>query len=284
MNLYELRSDIKLLAEMLKLSKDTRFRDPHIDFMIREHRARGIREEYARNLWIDSTWLQDFGALTITPVNSADDPSINCTSLQLGKITLPTVVSLPGDKGVYRIAHSSKQKRYYYIDGDRFFSLVKGSVTAQFEYYFKWQNAFYVSPCADVNAVLILDDPMEGYVLLTEIVAQDSLTIGVGYTVYDNQIIHNSIAYNPGATFIAVNKNYSGTGYVKHTIQKRRMTDRDPYPMSQTLTEFVVMKIFTEDFQFSNQQVADIMADGQDELILQRNAKAQALAKSQESN
>jgi hypothetical protein len=274
MTLYELRSDIQLLAQGLKLSKDSRFLPRHIDFMIREHRSRGIREEFARNGYIDPSWLQDFGQTTVTPVNSGDDPLIPYTSKKLGKITMPAVVSLPQDKGVYRVAYASKMKRYYYCEQDYFFSLVKGSVTTDFDYYFRVGTAFYLSPCTDrANLVLILDDPMDGYVLLTERVAQDGLTIGVNYTVFDTQITHNATAYYPGQTFTAVNKNYTGNGYVMYTNQKRKMTDRDPYPMSLTLFEFIVMMIFTQDLKYSSEQIADIINDSQDQLIVLQNGQ-----------
>lgn len=275
MNLYQLRSDIQLLGEMLKLSKDTRLIDDHIDFLIHEHRARAIREEFARNKYIDPSWVQDFGKVTVTPVFSGDDPGITMGSVKLGKITMPQVVSLPLDKGVYRVGHTSKFDRYYYIEADRFFSLVPDSITAKFAYYFRVGTAFYLSPCtSEANLMLILDNPMDGVVLLTEKVAQDDLTIGVSYTVYQAQIVSNSVAYNQGSVFTATATTYTGAGYVKYTTQKRAITDRDPYPMSLTMFEYIVMKIFTEDFFFSRQAVADAINDAQDQLIINQNPDA----------
>lgn len=273
-----------LLGEMLKLSKDSRLRGPHIDFLIREHRARAIREEYARNKYIDPSWIQDFGRITVTPVNTGDDPSVPYTSVKLGKITMPQVVSLPLDKGVYRVGHTSKFDRYYYIEADRFFSLVEGSITSKFDYYFRIGTSFYLSPCTtEINIMLILDNPLDGVVLLTENVSQTGLTIGTSYTVYDAQVIHNSVAYLPGTSFTAVNTTYSGNGTVKYTTQKRAMTDRDPYPMSLTLAEYIVEMIFVKDFQFSKQTVADVINDGQDQLALYQNPEISRTQKTQKT-
>lgn len=270
-----------LIAQMLRLSKDSPLEDSWIDFVVYTHRARGIREEFARSGGdVDPSWLQDFGRVTVTKINSADDPSITYTSKSLGKVSLPVVVSLPEDKGVYRIANSSKLKRYFYSTEDEFFSKVSGSVTTDFfNYYFRKGTAYYFSDAPkEISATLILEDPMEGFVLLTEKVGQSDLEVGESYTVYFQQIIHNSVAYNVGASFTAVATTYTGTGYVKFTTQKRAMRETDPYPMGATLLEYVLIKIFTVEFGIAKSTVVDIINDAavQEQLNQSANAISQA--------
>lgn len=282
MNLYAIRSHVKLVAEMLRLSKDSRIRDKWIDFIVAYHRARGIREEFARSGGdVDPTWLQDFGKITVTKINSGDDPDISYTSKNLGKVSLPVVVSLPEDKGVYRIANSSKLKRYNYSTEDEFFSKVPGSISTDFfEYYFRKGTAYYLSDAPkEITATLILENPMEGVVLLTEKVAQSELIVGTSYTVYGFQITHNSVAYNPGASFTAATTTYTGAGYVKFTTQKRDMLDTDPYPMGMTLLEYVMIKIFTIEFAIEKQQVSDVLNDAAVQEQLNQNANAISQAK-----
>lgn len=275
MNLRQYRSNIELIAERLKLSKDSRLSHRQIDFWVHQYRARGIREQFRRDQQISTAWVQDMGVMTVTQVNSGDDPLVTTTSKNLGKITLPQLVDLPEDHAVYRIAKPSNLSVYHLVDFNYMMQLVPGSATSKFDYCARVSQAMYLSPCAaQVRPMLILENPMDGYVIQTEKVAQDALTIGESYTVYGTQVTHNSTAYNPGNTFTAVATTYTGNGYVKFTDLKRTMRDTDPYPMSLTLSNFVTMMIFTQEFQVEKQQVADIINDAQDQNLIPQNADA----------
>lgn len=280
-SLYEYRSDIELLAQQLKLSSNSRIGRRQIEFWIRKHRGRGIREEHGRNKYIDPTWLQNMGVTDVTPVNSADDPLIPATSVSLGRFTLPEIISLPYDQGIYRISSASNLCQYYPVDMNDFFLQVPGSITSKQRQYFRVGNVYYLSSCTEqVRPVVLLDDPLDGFVINTERIAQDALIVGESYTVYDTQIIHNSVAYNPGNTFIAAAATYAGNGYVKLTNMKRRMTQMDPYPMGITLAEYVTMKIFTEEMQIERETIADVIQDMQDQLIALKNPDATRKEKS----
>lgn len=271
----ELVSDILLVGQGLKLSRDTRFRNRHIAFLADKYRARGMREQYSRTPEIESIWVQPMGVLQTTPINSADDPIVAFTSKKLSKITLPPVVALPGEMGVFRIASAANLKRYYYTEFNMMMNMIEDSTEGKFQYYSKLLDSFYLSPCADkVNVALILERPLDGFVIQTERIAQDALIIGTSYTVYDTQIVSDSVSYNPGNVFVATAKTYSGSGYVKCTDGKRKMTEDDPYPMSLTLAEFVMIKIFSNEFEIEKNQLADAIDDAQDQTILFKNSDA----------
>lgn len=268
MSLKEIVSSIMLVLAKSKLSKDFRVNTRHIQFLVAQYRARGIREEYKRNIQIDPAWLQDFGTVQFTEINSADDKAIPYTSQNLSKLTIPPIVSLPNDAGCYRVVGSSKQKQYYPITVERFFSLVEGSVRNKFAYFFRVGNAIYLNQLVDQgNVVLILDNPLDGYVIQTENVLSGNITVGDSFTVTNGQVIYNSIVYNANSIFIGIQNitTYSGTGTVQYTNQKRSMTIDDEYPMSLTLAEYIVMKILTQEFKIEPTEIGDIRNEGNDE-------------------
>lgn len=275
MTLKEIRSHILLVAQNLKLSKDSRISERWVDFVIHDYRARGIREEYARNLFIDPTWISDMGDTPVTIVNSADDPDVALTSKCVSKIDLPDIVSLPDDRGVHRISGASRLSEFYRSTEENYYSLHPGQVEAKYDYYWRIGPSLYVGSSdkslKTIRPFLILGNPMDGFVIQTTWVESGDLTVGQSYTVYNTQVIHNSTAYNPGQSFTAVNANFTGNGKVKFTNQKRAITINDPYPMGRTLLEYVTIKIFTNEFQVAKQQVADISADAMDKTAQLQN-------------
>lgn len=268
MTLREIISGYELLFERLKLSKDTRFTHAWIKYQVQNYRAQGIRETYKRTNEIESIWLQDFGRVPVSQVNSGDDPAIPFTSERFGKISLPPLVSLPNDMGAFRVAGSSKIERYYPIKFDNWFALPEDSVQKKYKSYMLLKNAMYLHPCCEeVNMWLILHDPLDGYTILTEKIAQDRLEVGQNYTVYDYQIIHNAIAYLPGVTFTAVAKTYSGNGYVKFTNMKRMMSIDDEYPIGSVMLEFITRMIFSIELKVDQNVLADAVNDSQDPIV-----------------
>lgn len=272
MTFKEIRSHILLVAQNFKLGKDTRLSERHIDFMVHDYRARGIREEYNRNLFIDPTWIQDYGNTDVTVVNSSDDPSVEQTSRCVSKFTLPDIVSLGSDRGVHRISTASRMVDFYQTTEENYYALMPGQVELKFNYWWRIGDAYYVSTSEkQVRPFLILGNPMDGFVLQTEWVQSGDLTIGQSYTVYSTQVIHNTVAYNLGDTFVAVNANFSGIGKVKFTNQKRAMTINDRYPMGRTLLEYVTIKIFANEFNIAEHQVAGVVADSMDKTLTLQN-------------
>lgn len=262
-----------LVAGNLQLSKDTRVSRRHFQYLVHQYRARGIREEYARNIFIDPTWVQDMGQTDVTVVNSADDPSIEKTSRCISRCTLPDVVALSEDRGVYRITYGSRMTQFYPTTEESYYHLESNSTEAKFDYFWRHGNTYHFthSDGKPVRPFLILGNPLDGFVINTEFITSGNLVVGTSYTVFNTQVVHNAVAYNPGQTFTAVSNSFTGSGKVKLTDPKRAMTEDDQYPVNRTLLEYITLKIFENEFGISKQQVADIIDDAQDQTSLLQN-------------
>lgn len=274
-SLRNIRSDIMLILQKSKLSVDSRLYKKHIEFLIHKYRAAYAYKDFLKTGEIDDDFLQDLGVLVLSPVNSGDDPLVPFTSLQLGKLTLPPTVALPENKGVYRIANASKLTEYYPIKMPRFFELVPGSVLANFDYYFVVNNQLFVKYCRDlINPVLVLLNPMDGFIMNSEYISSGNLIVGQSYTVYNAQVIYNGTPYLPGNTFIVVNGVliFTGIGQVKLTNMKRAMTLDDPYPIPSHLGAVIAMDILTKEFQIEPQEIGNMKNESQDQLTVLKNA------------
>jgi len=268
--LKEFRSDLILLHGKLKPSKEELLTERHAQWLIHKYRSVTIRDDYRATREIDPSVLQDFGQIFFTNVLSSDDPAISVGSLHLGKIVVPRVVSLPGFAGYYRITSSSKHCQHYPIEMDMFFNIPPDSIAAKGDYFFPVNNAVYISPVRkEGNMVLILDNPMNGIVLLTQNVLSGDIQTGVSYTVQSGQTVYNGVGYNVGQSFTGTFgiTTFSGTGVVKHTIQKRPITINDDYPMSMNMFEKVIVKLFYQEFKFTQNMVADAKNDAMAELV-----------------
>lgn len=270
-SLREYRSDIMLIYERLKLSKDKRLTELHTQFLIHKYRAMVINDDFKANRQIDPATLQDFGKVVFTKVTSADDPNVPYGSVNYGKLTIPQVITLPDDRGVYHVASSSKLCQHYPLMPPLFFNVPAGSVAAKSRYYTRINTALYIDHFAeDGNVILILDNPMDGVVLLTENVLAGSIKSGISYTVQSGQVVYNGISYNVGQAFTGIFgiATFTGTGVVKHTTQKRAMTIDDNYPLSFKMAERVLINMFYQEFKIEAQQTSDIRNDAQDQLTV----------------
>ena len=269
-SLKDFRSDILLLVEKSKISKDFRILPRHVDFLIAKYRSIAIRQQYSKTLEIEPVWLQDQGPLPCTTVTSADDPIIPVSSVTLSRITIPTVAHLPGNSGIYRVASATKQITYYPTTQSRFFDFVQGSYRARNNYYFRVGTSLYVNSVVDyIDPILILDDPMEGTIFDTENQQPGDLIVGTLYVVASGTIVHNSVQYNVGQQFTAVNNTFITltpfSGTVQLVNQVRPIKDTDPYPMGFDLWEMIMLKILTQDFKIEQSEIAEIRNDSQDQ-------------------
>lgn len=253
---------------------DSRLDIDYIGYKVDQKRSKEIRDSYSRNGNIDPMWIQDFGATDVTKVSQLDDPTLQVNECVFGKLTLPPVVSMRSgllgteNIGVISILALSGNQEYYYRPMSRLFQLMnlrEDHPERKYNFYGKVHNSIYLNPFAEkVRPLLILENPLDGYVIQTEYVNSGDLTIGTSYTVYDNQVTHNSVNYIPGQTFIAVNANFTGTGKVKFTNGKRKMTNDDQYPLSQTMMDVVILKVLTIDYKIEMSQINDIRNNSTD--------------------
>ena len=269
MTLRELRSDILLILSHSKVSKDKRFWEGHIDFLIHKYRARAIRETFQRQGYIDPMWMQDLGVRKTTIVNSAEEREVACGNLALAKLTLPPILSLPDDNGVVRISSTSVQKTFYRIDVERFFDIDPSSIRAKFDYYIRVASSFYFpSLPEEVRPILLLDNPMDGDFFDNTIQYQISPTLE--YNVVDGVVTYNGTTYQPGQGFIGVVDiaTWTGPGKVFYKEFRRRLSEDDQYPMTFQIADYISMMILTKDFAIEAKAVADIKNDNADQLTL----------------
>ena len=83
---------------------------------INNYRALFIQEQYAISGDISTSWLQRYPVFNLEKVMSSDDPEIKWGSLNLGKFTLPSLVSLPFDQGMYQFFGASRTKPFSICD------------------------------------------------------------------------------------------------------------------------------------------------------------------------
>lgn len=263
--LKEITDDIKLILSKNQQSDDFRAHDRNIDFKVHQYRATAIRNTFKREMQINPQWLQDQGNLEPTKVTSDDDPAISGCSGTFGKIDIPTVIHLPDFMGVFRVSSACKTKTYYRTTLQRFMGFDAGSTRSKFNYFFVIGNSVYMNPfIEDASVQLILENPLEGTITISTNIPSGELVVGLVYVVSAGDITHNSVKYRKGATFTAVNANFTGNGTVQLNNQKRQMTRTDDYPMDFTLLEQVKQKILLQDFAIEERKLADIDNDSQD--------------------
>lgn len=265
--------DLKRLLSKGPVVDESRLNNKHLGFLLDQRRAKEIRDTFKRNPVIETTWLQDYGMIDCTPVNRAEDKSIvtgsDCT---FSKIRLPKIISIndplsnTNDLGTYSIRSFDGRTEYSQISADKIFLLNKDSILSKVPQYCKIGNDVYLTPDARrVRAILILESPLDGFILDNTYQLSGSLVIGTVYIVDSGNITHNAIKYFKGQTFTAVNTVFTGLGKVQFNLQKRQMNNNDPYPMSSTMAEVVKMKILSQDFTFEKSITADSQNDSADD-------------------
>lgn len=267
--LKEITDDLELIASKSQISDDLRIDDRWLSHNVHQYRAKAIRDSFKRNRHINPTWIQDQGNIKPTKVDADDDPAISgCGDCTFGKILIPTVVDLPDHMGVYRVSSACRTKSYYRTTLPRFQGFVNGSVRDNFNYFFAIGNAIYMHPyIVDASVQLILENPLEGDVLLTNNIESGDLVVGTGYEVTSGDITHNGTKYRKGDTFTATATTFTGNGKVQLQSKKRKLSNTDPYPIDHTLMEYVKMKILTQDLRIEENRPADIRNDSQDQSV-----------------
>lgn len=275
----EIIFDIIMILTKAGFTDDSRLEPDYIGYKIDEKRAKEIRDSYNRNSLIDPMWLQDYGVFDLTEVNYADDKTFTFLDCKLAKGTLPAVISFQNslssknNLGVHSIRSLSSREEYFFEQHSRLMEMLTDLPTSdpmrKFSYYTKIQNAIYAiakdgKAPQKLRAILILERPMEGYVITSENVTE--LEVGVQYEVVSGMIVHNSVNYVIGSVFTAVNETFTGAGNVQYKNQKRAMRISDPYPFSSSQMEVVIMKLLTQEYGIEASRISEIRNNSQDDL------------------
>lgn len=166
MKLQELVYDIRYVLRQTK--DDSRIRDEFLMSKAHTYRSGFIQEDFSKNRFLNPVWLQDLKKLSTTKISSADDPSIADTSISLGKVTLPNLVSLPEDIGLFRVAGSSKQAVYTPVGMNYLYLLldIDPNTALNQRLYYRIGNDILLYPYqTECNVVAILGNPLEGYTI-----------------------------------------------------------------------------------------------------------------------
>lgn len=265
MTLKEITFDILRLLQKSKLVDDSRLSDRQIQYKINQYRASGIRETFMQTGEIEPIWIQSLGAEAVTETTYGVGIPIEPPKEEQG--TTPT---LPGEITATTTTTTSATS---YVT----FSKVNSADDANLQ------------GC----------DCIIGKYVMPEIVSLP----GKRGSFHDRGIFRVSQASRQIPYFpTSINRFYSlvnGSYRAKHNyywkIQnnlyahpyKQKMslllildnpldagiTEDDPYPISNTMLEYIVMKILTQDFNIEAKVAADLRNDAADALIaLQQRA------------
>lgn len=266
----EIVYDIMMEASGFKLSDDARFDEyDYVRYLVKEKRARVIREAYRRNATMYSEVVQDLFDLSVNKVNQAEDVNLSL-DVEVGKVTIPSVIGFHNDTeefstGIRRVSSINKKERYFQTSLNKFQDILSlgGSRLSLHKYFFKVGNTVYIYPYTEtINILSVLEDPIEGFVKDSEY--KTTLVAGTVYKVVEGSITHNNIVYQEGETFTAVITSVSGSGKVVLLNPKRSMTRTDDYPLSLAMVKQIKAEIYQNEFRVQQLNPPDARNDSTD--------------------
>ena len=145
---------------------------------INMYRSLFIVQEYNATQEIRPSWMQRLRKQKTLKVDAADDPSITYSSIHLSKVTLPSLVGLPGDMGLVRVSGSSAILSYDIIDFDTLMLKISSGEerTGQFGYCSRIGNDLYMFPLIpEMSALILANNPMDVQVMHTDGTLRDML-------------------------------------------------------------------------------------------------------------
>jgi hypothetical protein len=269
--------DIRHVLKALK--DDSRISDYHLMDLIAQGRAGLIVERYRKERTLDPQWSQTFRDETLTQVAAGDIPDYaGFTTYKFGKITYPGIVSGPVPEfGVISFGSTSNWKRFYKTTWDQLKLMIDvNDLSLQsFNYYIHQEDAFYVfNYFGNVTAVLILNDPLEGYRYRTEYVLSGKIQANESYYVESGTVGYNNVSIVKGGTFIGIEDypDYLGVAKVTYLNKRKKLTSADPYPMDAPMAREIILSILTKEFQIERQSIMDVINDSADTLELLKGA------------
>ncbi len=123
-----------------------------------------INAQYQLTAHIDYTWLQRHPQFTWEKITAADDPNVTIGSITLGKYTLPGIVTLPEDLGLYQVMGSGGIRLYSKDDFATMMTRaeIKEERHPRHGYYSRIGNVVYSFPYEIYGqAILIAANPMD---------------------------------------------------------------------------------------------------------------------------
>jgi len=162
MKCEDLLYDIKEIKSLLE--DDTDIDDLWLLNKINMYRSVFIPMEYDTEHTIQPSWIQRLHKQTVTKVNSADDPSITVTSIYLGKVTIPRIIGLPDNLGLYRVSGSGGITSFQPIDFNTLIMKIDigEEIMGDYGYCSLIGNDLYLYPLvSEMQALIIAEDPFD---------------------------------------------------------------------------------------------------------------------------
>ena len=249
---------------------DSRFDPDSINFLRDNARVQMIKQEFDRTKVVDPAWLQDLGFIQTTPVNFDDDSSIPYCDCALSKVTIPCNIDLRSPNtnvdSSLKVISSCGKFQYYPYTLELLQQIPSGHPRSKFYYYVPVGNAVYINKVVDkIRVIGVFEKPSEINDITTEYVMSGDLVVGTSYTVKKAQIVHNSLGYNVGQTFTAVNANYTGNGFVVPTSRTKAYTEDSPYPMTGDMARQLIIDILVKEFQIEESKISDVKNSSADD-------------------
>lgn len=131
---------------------------------INSYRELFIRQDYEMNNLINPSWIQRVHKIETSKVSAADDPSITLSSIWLSKASIPSVIALPYDLGVYRISGSSSITQFQPCDFNTLMMRIEigEEMNSHYGYYSRIGNDIYLYPlCMEISGLIVAQNPMD---------------------------------------------------------------------------------------------------------------------------
>jgi hypothetical protein len=157
------------VLEVLKaITDDSDVSESFVLSRLNSYRADFIAQDVSLTGMVSTSWLQDLPLYTTEKINSGDDPEVTIASVTLGKITIPDVVNLNDDLGIWKVLSPSQQYPYTPVDPVQLFMMISlgKDIYKDYGYYFRKGTSLYIYPYNDrLKLTLLLMNPMDGQVL-----------------------------------------------------------------------------------------------------------------------
>ena len=280
MTRQEMIYDIISILTKFGYTDDDTLDEDYIGFKIDQYRAKEIRDSYDRKPMLDPVWFQDYGITDFTEVNTADDKTLSFLNCKLYKTTLPPLVSfsssLSNENNLGIQLFSADMSTEYYFQSFPDFAMRMKKISHShpahlFQYFTQVGRSIYVTKGKKLRPLLVMENPLDGFVIQSENLQNGELVVGSQYEVTNGQIVHNLVTYTNGQIFVATNTLFTGMGTVQYVNQKKKMTWTDQYPISNSQVEVIILKILTQEFKIKESSVTDARNDSSNKNLVTQN-------------
>ena len=256
MTLQELVKDIARLLQKSKLVDDSRISTRHLRYKVAQYRAQGIRETYIVRGEIEPIWLQPLGSIA-----AAEKKSV--TGSQAGGVfeTTPTIAPIRNSYSIFTETNSADDLSLPACNCPIGKLEIPPVVSLPGLHNMQSDNGVYRVSTAS-RQVKYYPITFDRFFQLEEGTSRQkhSYYFKIGHTLYISP-------FKEKVSVVAI---------WDDPLDANGLLPTDEYPLSNTLTEYIVIKILTQDFNIEAKLAADLRNDATDALIALGRMKEQA--------